>query len=108
MALTDFFRINFPYGIQLNDDQNWTAFNREYRPIGFFTRDNIDIKNLPLSVEYEGVTDKFLLSLAEDDELSVHKDKDGKIIRVFFYNDGTNPANKHDDKSVEKKIGRNI
>ena len=31
MALTDFFRINLPYGIRKNDKGEWVAFNREYQ-----------------------------------------------------------------------------
>jgi len=35
MSLTDFFRINLPYGIHRNKNNEWSAFNREYLPLGW-------------------------------------------------------------------------
>jgi hypothetical protein len=32
MALSDFFRINMPYGLKRNPSDEWFAFNREYMP----------------------------------------------------------------------------
>ena len=32
--LSDFFRINFPYGLMRNENGEWTAFNRDYLPLG--------------------------------------------------------------------------
>lgn len=38
MALTDFTRINLPYGIERNEKGEWTAFNREYlQSLGYYT-----------------------------------------------------------------------
>ena len=34
MALSNFFKINLPYGIKRNENGQWTAFNREYKPLG--------------------------------------------------------------------------
>jgi hypothetical protein len=33
--LTDFFRINLPYGMQKNEKGEWMFFNREYVPLGW-------------------------------------------------------------------------
>jgi hypothetical protein len=34
MALTDFFRINLPYGLKKKLDNKWFIFNREDMPLG--------------------------------------------------------------------------
>ncbi len=40
--LSDFFRINLPYGISRTDDNEWFAFNREYLPLGWNDSDKKD------------------------------------------------------------------
>lgn len=40
MPLSDFFRINLPYGIKRNSKNEWFAFNREYVPIGWNKKDH--------------------------------------------------------------------
>jgi hypothetical protein len=94
MALTDFFRINLPYGIERNDNNEWFAFNREYMPLGWHTKsfENFDEKQHELiSQTYTGMTEALLLKLANPG--SVDRDKNGKIYRIWFYNDRTNPMN---------------
>jgi hypothetical protein len=39
MPLTDFFRINLPYGLKRNDNDEWFCFNREYVPLGWNSKD---------------------------------------------------------------------
>jgi hypothetical protein len=99
MALSNFFRINLPYGIQRMPKGKWTAFNREYVPVGIndssFPAHKVD---LPNSCSYEGITEKFLIDLV-DDESMIHRDEDDNISRVFLYHDGTNPTN----QEIEKK-----
>jgi hypothetical protein len=48
MALTDFFRINLPYGIQKNDVGEWSAFNREYKPLGWNTDEWVNYEDAPI------------------------------------------------------------
>src|SRR5680860_317057 len=96
MALNNFFKINLPYGIKRNENGHWAAFNREYRPLG----ENNFFKGVPESdyvhTDYVGLSDKFLMGLA-DDPSSVQMDENNVIIKVFFYNDTTNPSN-HPEK----------
>ena len=33
--INDFLRINLPYGIKKNENNEWAAFNREYLPLDF-------------------------------------------------------------------------
>jgi hypothetical protein len=99
MALTDFFRINMPYGIVKNDKGEWLAFNREYVPIGW--NDDSDRKDLsdsesyarlPIKTKYKTDTDKILSKLI-DRVSQVEYDANGKICKIFLYDDGTNPKN---------------
>lgn len=98
MSLSNFFRINFPYGIQQTEEGKWTAFNREYVPLGIndehYPAHTVE---LPNSTSYQGISEKFLLSLV-DDESMIHRDKQGRITRVFLYNDATNPTNQEYEK----------
>jgi hypothetical protein len=97
MALTDFFRINLPYGIQRNSNDEWFVFNREYSPLGwnvsglhsdFSNKSSFD--KLPVYIKYPKLTDKKIQSIITESEY-IHFDNNGKIFKVFFYNDGTNP-----------------
>lgn len=97
MALLDFFRINLPYGIAKNTKDEWVAFNREYLPLGWNNRESDDnlfedgkYSNLPIHTKYNGITEKSLQKIAGNEDF-IHRDENGKIIKVFLYNDDTNP-----------------
>lgn len=97
MALTDFFRINLPYGIQRNGDNEWFCFNREYLPLGWNSKEEHEsihqeniYDSIPLYTKYKGLTEKRILQIIKEPS-AIQRDKDGTINRVFFYNDGTNP-----------------
>jgi hypothetical protein len=97
--LTDFFRINMPYGMRKNNEGQWMCFNREYLPLGWNTsvanQHSIYgdfFANLPVSTKYKGLTDSKLQQLAWGED-GLEKDDEGKITMVFFYNDRTNPMN---------------
>jgi len=47
MALGDFFRINMPYGMRRNDKGEWFVFNREYKPLGWNTKEFINEEDYP-------------------------------------------------------------
>lgn len=111
MALTDFFRINLPYGIARNENGDWMAFNREYLPIGFNTKNgnSFDINKgseLPVYTKYKSMREDFLLKLSYDGENGVKRDEKGEIISVWLYNDRTNPQSndtiEYWDKYFEK------
>jgi len=94
--LSDFFRINFPYGIRKNSKGEWVCFNREYMPLGWNRKENVSIHDekafahLPVYTKYNGLTDARLEKLAIE-PYAVSRDDEGKIYMVFFYNDKTNP-----------------
>ncbi len=96
--LSDFFRINLPYGISRTEEGAWFAFNREYLPIGWNDRNNkFHAENkdnsLPIYTKYKRITEKFLKELAWDDKDGIRYDDKGKINKIWLYNDGTNPMN---------------
>ena len=96
--LSDFFRINLPYGIAKNDKNEWLAFNREYMPLGF---NNTKFKgmpgksysDLPVYSNYGNIPEFVLLALASENPAAVFRDKENNIIKVFFYDDASNPVN---------------
>jgi hypothetical protein len=100
--LSDFFRINLPYGIAKNKNGEWMAFNREYMPIGFSNElskgtPGESYLDLPVYAKYKKVSEKLLHELAISDD-SIRRSEDGKIIKVFLYNDATNPQNQSKDR----------
>ena len=97
MALTDFFRINLPYGITKNKNGEWAAFNREYVSLGFNDDHLKHLENYPIFTKYKGITEKKLLKIAHHEDDGIQRDDSGNIIKVFLYNDGSNPMN--DSKS---------
>lgn len=92
--LSDFFRINLPYGLARNKKGEWMAFNREYMPLGynnsgprtlFFPKQ--EIPDLPVYTKYTRVTEKILLSVAARNGEAVKRDENGKIYAVWLYHD---------------------
>jgi len=96
MSLTDFFRINLPYGMQKNSNNEWFAFNREYMPLGWnsvekqvsIRKDNC-YGEMPVYSKYEGLTDSKIMKIIKED--FIYRDDNNNITSIFFYNDVTNP-----------------
>ncbi|REC40519.1 hypothetical protein [Chryseobacterium sp. 5_R23647] len=100
MALDNFFKINFPYGIKVNNKGEWTAFNREYKPLGYSdSKENVTEKDFKYC-KYKNLTPTILRKLGDHDG-AVEKEND-KIVKVFLYNDGSNPSN-FDKKDLYNK-----
>jgi hypothetical protein len=94
MALTHFFKINFPYGIKRNESDEWSAFNRDYFPLGLTSNKILDKDQYEQQfngIHYYGLTEKILLELAVS-ESSIKRDSSGKINSIHLYNDSTNPS----------------
>lgn len=100
MALDNFFKINFPYGIKINDKGEWTAFNREYKPLGYTnSQEKVSEKDFKYC-KYINLTETILNKLGDTDG-AVEKENN-KIVRVFLYNDGSNPS-KFENQSLYNK-----
>jgi hypothetical protein len=106
MSLTNFFRINLPYGMKKNSDGRWFVFNREYVPIGWTSKpagSSYDAPNafadFPIHCKYKDLTDKELLKIITNPDLVklIQKNEAGEIVAVWFYNDRTNPQYKGND-----------
>ncbi len=107
--LTDFLRINMPYGLIRNESNEWMAFNREYMPLGF-NNERSELKEslgldsngnpfkaytqFPLFTKYRNITNDILEKVAT----SVNYNNNGEIVRIFLYNDATNPTSKSKNK----------
>ena len=90
MALNNFFHINFPYGIQVNDKGEWTAFNREYKPLGYFSSlEKVTDKDFNYC-KYKNLTETILKKLGDRDG-AIDK-VNSKIVKIYFYNDDTDPS----------------
>lgn len=101
--LTDFFRINLPYGIAKNENGEWMAFNREYRPLGYNSKSKkglpgMSYLDIDVYTKYDRINENFLIELAQGDNTCIHRDDKGQIEKVFLYDDGTNPINQSSDK----------
>lgn len=97
MALTDFFRINSPYGLKKNSKGEWFTFNREYVPLGWNSKvgaksivDENAYPNYPIYTKYKGLTEKAILKIITDPD-KIQRNKEGEIELIFFYTDRTNP-----------------
>lgn len=99
MGLFNFFRINLPYGIKKNADNTWFAFNREYVPLGWSSKQKAEsiagtskpYLDYPIHTKYKGLTDQAILSFIKNKEL-IHYNDNGEIQTVFFYDDRLNPT----------------
>ena len=96
--LTDFFRVNMPYGMRRNENQEWMFFNRDYMPIGWSSTkrtggepEDTTFDDIPVYARYKNVPESFLLKLSISGERSLKRNSKGEIIEVNFYNDETNP-----------------
>jgi len=100
--LSDFFRINLPYGIAKNENGEWMAFNREYLPLGY---NDLNMKgmpgesylDIPVYTNYKAITEKLLIELAGNEKY-IQRNENRIITKVFLYNDGTNPMNQKTEK----------
>lgn len=103
--LTDFFRINLPYGIKKNSKGEWAAFNREYQPLGFNktsqTLPSEEFDKLFVYTKYTGLTESLLLKIASEERFA-KRDEKGKIQMVFLYNDGSNPMKEDSNSELWK------
>ena len=84
MALNDFRAVFLPYCLEKQADGRYAVLNREYKPVGFFTREWIDYAKHPVLVKLKGLTS------ARAGRLSHNGSAD--IDRIFLYNDGSNPV----------------
>ena len=55
MPLGDFRSIYMPYCLQKQDDDSYLVLNREYKPVGFNTKDYIRYEDFPVATKLKGI-----------------------------------------------------
>lgn len=84
MALGDFRSAFMPYCVQQQPDGRYAVLNRDYKPVGFWTRAWIAYDLHPVLVKFPGLTGKVAA------KLSWNGSTDTKSI--YLYNDGCIPT----------------
>ncbi len=91
MGLGNFFAINMPYGIKRNSKNERVAFNQEYMPLGWNSKQlqqsifsNETFSDLPIYTKYKGLTEKELMKLVDNKEYII-LDADGKIEVLYLH-----------------------
>lgn len=87
--------------VKKNENGEWTAYNREYMPLGF-NKDVLhdDFKNLPIYTKYKKISNTKLFDIVGE-ERYVQRDSKGDIVSIHLYNDGTNPINVREKKDPQ-------
>ena len=84
MALNEFRSICLPYCLKKQKDGGYLVLNREYKPLGFNTLDEIKYEDYPISTKYAGITSKKASMLSWNSSTDTEN--------IFLYNDGTVPT----------------
>lgn len=82
MALWNFASICLPYCLERQENGDWIALNREYKPLGFKTHDWIKYEQYPIAIKFKRLhrmRDKLHAGNCEKENL------------IFLYNDGNAP-----------------
>jgi hypothetical protein len=96
VPLRDARSVHLPYVINQLDDGRYVVLNREYKPIGFRTRDHVDYSAYPIAVRFKQLTK------ATAQKLSFNGSED--LNRITLYNDGCIPT--HSAANMEAYLAR--
>lgn len=84
MALDNFLKINLPYCLKRQDDGSWIVLNREYKPLGFNSRDHVDYSAFPIATRYPALTLEMLERICVDTASNPNE--------IYLYCDRTTPT----------------
>ena len=84
MSFDNFNAVYMPYCLQKQEDGRYAVLNREYKPVGFITRECIKYDDYPVCAEIVGI------GPAMARKLSYKGSEDTDWIHL--YNDGCNPC----------------
>jgi len=84
MPLGDFRSVYLPYCIKKQEDGSYIVLNREYKPLGFNSREHFNYEDYPISSKIKGLTATTIKKLAWNGVM-----RDGFI---FLYNDASIPT----------------
>lgn len=84
MPLGDVRSVHLPYCIQRQSDGTYVVLNREYKPLGFKTRQHLDYAAYPIGMKLRG------LRAATAAKISYKGSSD--LSNIYLYNDGCIPT----------------
>lgn len=84
MALNNFRALFFPYCLDKQSDGRYVVLNREYKPIGFKTREHIKYEDYPVCVGLKGIGSATAAKLSYKGNSNTD--------RIYLYNDGCVPT----------------
>lgn len=76
--------IFFPYCIQKQEDGSYVVLNRNYKPLGFTSREHVDYADYPVAVRFKRMTEKKAAALSFEGSTDLDF--------IYFYNDGCIPT----------------
>ena len=84
MSFDNVIAVYMPYCLQRQEDERYAILNREYKPLGFITKDWIKYDDYPVCARIKGI------GPAMARKLSYKGSEDTDCI--YLYNDGCNPC----------------
>ncbi len=84
MSLYDFRSVFMPYCLHKQPDGRYIVLNREYKPIGFFTRAHVKYEEYPIAVFLEGINSAMAAKLSPEGDTDTDD--------IFLYNDRCVPT----------------
>lgn len=88
----DFVSVYFPYCIEKRSDGTWAILNREYKPVGFNTRDYIQYEDYPVLTNFHRIRPETFEKLSHNGRFEGD--------RFYLYDDASNPSNSDADMSA--------
>ena len=89
MPLNDFRSVCLPYCLQQQADGTYVVLNREYKPLGFRTKEFVQYAQYPVGLPLKGLT------AAKAKKISARGEEN--LNYIYLYNDGCIPT---DSKSA--------
>lgn len=84
MPLGDFRSAYLPYCLQRLKDGRYIVLNREYKPLGFITREHIEYEKYPIASNISGIGESTAAKLSWKN--------DPNLDRIYLYNDTCIPT----------------
>lgn len=84
MALNDFREVFLPYCLDKQPDGRYVVLNREYKPIGFKTKEHIEYENYPVCIELKGIDSAIAAKISYKG--------DSNTDRIYLYDDACIPT----------------
>jgi len=84
MPLTDFCSVYLPYCLEKQEDGSYIVLNREYKPLGFNSKEHFTYEDYPIRSKIKSLTTNTIKKIGYN---GVIKDS-----RIYLYNETANPT----------------